>query len=154
AADQINAVARRHEEGFTSIALSVPEHTVVVYWHGRVPADVRAVLTQVRSRQVRVELRAAAYSADQLSQGISSLMAQRSQLVAAGVEVTTISPRTDGSGIDIGVSTSATQASAGISDVSAGQVAMLAEATAGVPLRVKSVTPAVRLSRLEDLPSH
>jgi hypothetical protein len=84
-------------DGLVQIAVDDAAHRLTVYWHGKVPADLRRLLDSL-SRHLTIRVVAARYSAAELSQAVSQVMQARS-----GLSITQAGPLTDGSGIRVGV---------------------------------------------------
>jgi len=84
-------------DGLVQIKVEQDRHSLVVYWHGQVPAAVRRVLTEVRAR-IGVTVSPARYSRAELD--------HQARLVIAGARHTganMVGPRADGSGLEVGV---------------------------------------------------
>jgi streptogrisin D len=135
AADRIQRlVDARHLSGFAGTELD--GNTLVLYWHGGVPAEVAQTLGQVR-RDLPVQVRAARYS-------LGTLEAEARRLIRAYAGgpvniVTSAGPLRDYSGLEVGVNPS-TPASA--------RRAMRST----VPLVMVDRAPAVPASRWADTP--
>ncbi len=133
AADRIQRlVDARHLSGFAGTELD--GNTLVLFWHGRVPAELAQTLGEVR-RDVPVQVRTARYS-------LATLEAEAQRLIRAYAGgpvniVTSAGPLRDYSGLEIGVAP-ATPASARKAIQST------------VPLAIVDRAPAVPASRWAD----
>lgn len=120
AADQImNVVDAGDGEGYGSMSVSLQGRRLNLYWKGGRPsARVQTVLNQLTEQGTPIQVAASRYSAAELESAAEALM--NSAVAArktpdpsfsAGARVTSVAPRPDSSGLDVGISGSLERAS-------------------------------------------
>jgi hypothetical protein len=88
------------EPGFAGVVWDADTDTAGLFWNGPVPAEVSATVEAAAAQGVHVVVKPAQFSAAEL--------AQEAQRLSDTVPyVRTVSPRADGSGLDVGVTLAA-----------------------------------------------
>ena len=132
AATRIQALAARPgpaHRGFFVTKVDASRHILTVYWHGRVPANVRRVISELRAT-VNVRVAQTRYSLAALNRDVLAA-------VHSGHGVLGGWPLTDGNGINLSVRTT-----------NAGSAAAAMRARFGVPAVITRVTKPGGVNRL------
>lgn len=135
AAARITAASGTNSNGFAGIVVAPEQRRLQVFWKGRTPARVSALISTVR-RDVAVSVRPAAHSQRELAQQARRL-ATRSP---GHARITSVAPKVDGSGLAVTVAAGAATAARS-----------LAEETS-VPLEITSGTAPALATRWNDSP--
>jgi hypothetical protein len=87
--------------GYAGVRVDVTSRSVTVYWKGRPPAEVAAVLTAIRAGGTPVKVLGAPYSKAELDARVDLIT--RDAATTGGSRLLTVARRPDGSGIDVEV---------------------------------------------------
>ncbi|MFC4534149.1 hypothetical protein [Sphaerisporangium dianthi] len=101
-ADALEASGGGEGSGFAGVELDVPGGIVHLYWKGAAPDATSAVAAKA-PRGVRVRIHSAAHSAAELRERAEEII--RSRGLSAGGDVHRVTPLADGSGLELGVTT-------------------------------------------------
>ena len=115
--------------GLAGLALDTAHRTVDLYWHGTLPAALTTEIAEADDEGIRVAVTPAAFSRSFLDAEVDRLMAAATPS-KAGARLSTLSPRNDGSGLDIGVS-----------GLAAGQAPMITNDASALVPGLKSTVP-------------
>jgi hypothetical protein len=126
-------------EGFGGTEFATTQRTLIVYWHGSVPAVVRDALNH-KPAGYQFAIRQAGYSLAQLNQEIKRLLGAPQSSLAA--KIVRIGPLNDYSGIVVGVDVGAVAAGAALPTV-----------TSSIPITVIQVPSGTPLGRQNDSPA-
>ncbi|OLB65399.1 MAG: hypothetical protein AUI10_06945 [Actinobacteria bacterium 13_2_20CM_2_72_6] len=97
--------------GYGNHAVDVLTRSLTLYWKGRPPASVQALIGELRAQGITVTVRSARYSKAELD-ATTDLVAKDAS-ATGGVRVATITQRPDASGIEVGVATAPGRFTAG-----------------------------------------
>ena len=144
AADRIRAAGRDVAgSGFSGDRVDVPNNRIILYWHGKLNAELVAEIERVRATGITVDVQEAAYT-------LTELLTERDRLsrlssTLDGVQIVTVGPRADGNGLEVGV---AGKDGGALSRVD--QQRLAATLDSAIPLSITNEAPPVAGSRYYD----
>jgi streptogrisin D len=149
-ADDIRAKARDTETGgLAGIAVDQAHNAVRLYWHGMLPAAASQQIAQAGSQGIAVIVKTAPYTEAQLVAEVDRISKlPLSAGTRAGHRAMRISPKPDGTGIDVGIS--------GLPDgISTSQARQLVPAlNSPIPLTITPIAAPAFASRYFDVPAY
>ena len=138
--------------GFTSVAISVPQRTVTVYWKGHPTTAASQVFARARAGGIRVAVHPAKYSRAELTARTTSITATTARYQGEGYRIRTIEPRQDGSGLDVGVE-NVNSAAPSVKQIPSPSMTQLATQL-GADVRVVPARHSEATDRFNDLTPH
>lgn len=91
------------DSGFSGIYNDAEQSSISVYWHGEQPAALSEIVDDARNDNITVTVSPAPFTRDELIAERDHIAEDRVQLGGTTVEVTSVSPKVDGSGLSVTV---------------------------------------------------